>query len=115
MKIIRTYTGADQKSHFEDIELAFEPMGDTETTQLQDATDIVFRRAPAGYFHEWHVAPKRQYVITLSGQWEVEVGDGSRRRFDPGDVLLAEDTTGQGHRSRVLGSEPRVYAFVRVK
>jgi len=115
MKIVRTYTGADQESHFEDLEFAFEPMADTETTRLQDATDIVFRRAPAGYFHEWHVAPKRQYVITLSGEWEVEVGDGSRRRFEAGDVLLAEDTTGQGHRSRVLGSKPRVYAFVRLK
>ena len=115
MKIVRTYTGSDQKSHFEDVELKFGPFGDTETTPLQEAVNIVFRRAPAGYFHEFHVAPRRQYVITLAGQWEVEVGDGSVRRFGPGDVLLAEDETGQGHRSRVLSDEPRIYAFVRLK
>ena len=115
MKIVRIHTGNDAQSHFKDIEVEFEPRGDTETTQPQGATDIIFRRAPSGYFHDFHVAPKRQYVITLSGEWEVEVGDGSVRRFGPGDILLAEDETGQGHRSRVLGSQPRVYAFVRLK
>ncbi len=116
MKVIRIYTGDDNQSHFEEIEMEFKPRGDaTETTPLQAATDIVFRRAPAGYVHDWHVAPKRQYVITLSGQWEVEIGDGTVRRFGPGEILLAEDVTGQGHKSRVLGSQPRVYAFVRLK
>jgi hypothetical protein len=30
----------------------------------------------------------------------------------PGDVLLAEDLTGQGHITRVVGTEPRLYATV---
>jgi uncharacterized cupin superfamily protein len=39
----------------------------------------------------------------LSGEMEVEIGDGSKRRFKAGDVLLAEDTTGQGHITRRFG------------
>ncbi len=108
--------GIDGQSHFEDLKFEFAPRGNaTLTTLLQGATDIQFRRAAPGYVNDWHKAPKRQYVITLSGQWEVEVGDGSKRSFSPGDILLAEDVTGQGHKSKVLGSQPRVYAFVPLK
>ena len=56
--------------------------------------------------------PRRQYSISLSGQAEIEVGDGTIARVGPGDVVLAEDLTGQGHITRVVGTEPRVYAIV---
>lgn len=116
MKYVKIFTGSDGRSHFEDLDFEFAPRGDaTVTTPLLGATDVVFRRAAPGYVNDWHKAPKRQYVITLSGQWEVEVGDGSKRSFGAGDILLAEDVTGQGHKSKVLGSQPRIYAFVPLK
>ena len=59
-----------------------------------------------------NVPSGRQYVITLSGQGEIEVGDGSKKLFEPGDVLLAEDTTGQGHVTRVVGDQPRTMMWV---
>ena len=46
------------------------------------------------------------------GRVELETGDGSKRVLGPGDVLLAEDTTGLGHISRALDPEPRVSIFV---
>jgi quercetin dioxygenase-like cupin family protein len=73
---------------------------------------IVFRVAPPGYVLDWHCAPRRQYSITLSGQAEIEVGDGTVVRVGPGDVLLAEDLTGRGHLTRSVGSAPRFYAIV---
>ncbi|MFQ5931632.1 MAG: cupin domain-containing protein, partial [Nitrospiraceae bacterium] len=82
---------------------------------LQAATGIAFRRAPAGHVQDWHPAPRRQYVVTLSGQGEIEVGDGTVRSFGPGDVMLAEDTTGRGHITRVVGAQPRLYAAVPLK
>jgi len=116
MKYVRIFTGTDGQSHFEDLDFEFASQGNAPvTTPLQGATDIQFRRAAPGYVNDWHRAPKRQYVITLSGQWEVEVGDGSKRSFSPGDILLAEDVTGQGHKSKVLGSQLRAYAFVPLK
>ena len=116
MKYVRIFTGSDGQSHFEDLEFEFAPRGDaTLTTPLQGATEVFFRRAAPGYVNGWHQAPKRQYVVTLAGQWEVELGDGSKRSFGPGDILLAEDVTGQGHKSKVLGSQPPVNAFVPLK
>ncbi|MEK7880040.1 MAG: hypothetical protein AAB285_09275 [candidate division NC10 bacterium] len=115
MRIVRIYTGKDGESHFEEIETAFEKMGDAETTALQSATGVAFRRAPAGHVQDWHPAPRRQYVITLSGQAEIEIGDGTVRRFGPGDVMLADDLTGRGHITRVVGGAPRVYVAIPLK
>ena len=39
------------------------------------------------------------------------MGDGTRRTFGPGEVLLAADTTGQGHISREVEG-PRRQIFV---
>ena len=101
----RIYSGEDGQSHFEELELPMEPVG---TTPVQAASGITFRRAEPGEFIDWHNAPRRQYVITLSGASEVVIGDGTVQRFGPGDVLLAEDLTGRGHTTRAVGDEPRV-------
>lgn len=115
MKIVRLYSGADGESHFEELNVPFERVGDAEATPLQAATGVGFRRAPAGHVQDWHPAPRRQYVITLSGQVEIEVGDGTVRRFGPGDVMLAEDLTGRGHITRVTGTQPRGYVAIPLK
>ena len=83
-----------------------------ETSPTQAANGIVFRVAPPGYVLDWHCAPRRQYSISLSGTAEIEVGDGTVVRVEPGDVVLAEDLTGRGHITRVVGQEPRCYALV---
>ena len=115
MKIVRLYTGSDQQSHFEEIELSFAGDQAILTTGSQPASGVVFRCAPPRTVLDWHPAPRRQYVVTLSGQWDIECGDGSARRFKPGDVMLAEDLTGQGHMSRVVGDEPHIFMTVPLR
>jgi quercetin dioxygenase-like cupin family protein len=115
--IVRVYTGEDGQSHLEEMPLTLQPFVDMEGaygegTPLQQATGVTFRVAPAGYVLQWHCAPRRQYTITLAGEAEIEVGDGTVKRIGPGDVLLAEDLTGQGHITRVVGNQPRFYAVV---
>ena len=53
-----------------------------------------------------HNAPHRQWVVMLRGIIEVEVTDGSRRTFGPGDLIRAEDTDGTGHVTRLVGDPP---------
>ena len=112
MKIVRLYTGADNESHFEEIDVELNLRGHMEVSELQPAHGMLFRRVPATHRSNYHPAPRRQYVVTLAGQVEIETGDGTVRRFGPGDVMLADDTTGAGHTSRVLGSEPHVFMTV---
>ncbi len=108
MGTYRLYTGDDGQSHFETIDLAATP----EWTTMRDTTGITFREDPAGKFQDWHPAPRRQYVIILSGQLEIGLGDGSKHIFGPGDARLVEDTTGQGHTTAVHGGGPCVIATI---
>lgn len=112
MKIVRLYTGADQKSHFEDIELKFGGNQPMLTTDARAANSAVFRMAPVGLVIDRHPAPRRQFLVTLSGSWEIEASNGVKRVFKTGDVMLADDTTGAGHISRVLGNEAHVFMTV---
>ncbi len=115
MKVVRIYTGPDKKSHFEDVKLPFAPGGESEATPLQGAKVVRFNRYQPGYRQEWHCAPQRQYVVTLAGQAEIEIGDGTVRHFSEGDVLLAEDITGQGHITRVVGDRVRVTMWIALE
>lgn len=116
MKIVRLYTGPDNESHFEDIEIELKSVGRMIlASHLQPTEGIVFRSAPPNHLSDYHPVPRRQYVITLSGEAEIETGDGSIRRFGPGDMMLAEDTTGRGHITRVVGGRPRDYVFIPLK
>ncbi|MGI5205547.1 hypothetical protein ACQEU6_28700 [Spirillospora sp. CA-108201] len=42
----------------------------------------------------------------LRGTIEVTFTDGDRRRFGPGDLVLATDTTGSGHVTTGVGDAP---------
>lgn len=115
MKIVRLYTGDDNESHFEDVDVELNVAGRVQASVIQPTHGIVFRSAPANHWSDFHPVPKRQYVITLAGEVEIETGDGTIRRFGPGDVMLAEDITGRGHITRVIGAQPRHYVFIPLK
>lgn len=85
-----------------------------DSAEPQPATALRFSRVSGGYDSDWHPAPRRQFVLILSGVLEVTVGDGETRRFGPGSVVFVEDTDGQGHQSRALGTEDVVWAAVAV-
>ena len=102
MGLYRLYTGADGESHVEELKPADRP----ELRQLQPAAGVRLQEFPAKQFLDWHPAPRRQWVIIVSGGLEIGLGDGTSRRFGPGDARLVEDTTGRGHTTRTLGEEP---------
>ena len=110
MAIYRLYSGSDGESHMEELDLASYP----ELTELKAAKGVVFRAAEPGRFSDWHNAPRRQWIITLSGQAEIGLGDGTVQRLGPGDVNMAEDLTGRGHTTRVVGNAPRVTATIHI-
>ncbi|SMO58211.1 hypothetical protein [Gracilimonas mengyeensis] len=113
MTITRIYTGADNESHFEDFEIELEDAGDIgHLSERLDATGIIFRRTDPDYNYDWHNAPRRQYIIMLDGAVDVEIGDGTVRRFSTGDIVLVEDTTGRGHISRAVNNGPRTSVFI---
>jgi quercetin dioxygenase-like cupin family protein len=107
-KTWRLYTGSDGQSHIEAIDIEQK----ADWLKGLPASQISFRVWPKGQFIDWHPAPRRQFVIILSGQLEIGCGDGSKQVFGPGDARLVEDTTGKGHTTRVVNSEPVLTATV---
>ena len=100
----RIYTGPDGQSHAEEIEMKLSG----NATEMIKATGVEFSRRPPGSTNEWHVGPRRQFVITLSGRGEIEVAGGKKIAVGPGHINLIEDTTGKGHITRNLGPEDRI-------
>ena len=112
IRLVRLYTGSDGQSHFEDSSVPLTPSDARDAlTGKAPATAVYFEETVAGSKLDWHNDPHRRYVVTLAGTVEFETRTGAIFLIQPGDILLAEDETGGGHRWRLLGDEPwrRVY------
>ena len=112
--ITRLYTGADGQTHFEKIEARFTKSGINDIFQLMAISGAELHRVPHGEVRDFHPAPRRRYAIALSGEEEVEGAGGAKMRFRAGDIQLAEDLTGKGHLSRIVGNEDYVALFLPV-
>jgi hypothetical protein len=111
--VTRIYTGPDGQTHAELIDMKLTPGGGSgELSEMAKVTGVQFRRQAPNYFQDWHTAPRRQYVITLSGRGEIELVGGQKIPLGPGHILLAEDLTGKGHISRGVGTEDRISLFI---
>ncbi len=118
---MRIYATPDGKSHFADVVVNLQQAcaGVFVTTIGRLASLAVapvwFGRIPAtgvlrfGGWGPWHPAPRRQFVVRLQGESEVEVSDGEVRRQGPGSIVLAEDTSGRGHRNRKSSEVRQLY------
>jgi hypothetical protein len=104
MKVVRIFTGTDNQTHFQDLDLAAFA---TLAAKIGDGP-IRLNQGPAKSFSDFHNAPRRQYVVVTSGVLEIEIGDGTKRQLTPGDVLVAEDLNGKGHITRGVGEDPRI-------
>jgi uncharacterized cupin superfamily protein len=106
MRYLRLYTGANQQSRFEDVAVALTPGGGggSGLSQPVPVMGVVFVRFAPGFARGLHVAPRRQFVVTLAGAGEIVTSTGESRRLETGAVMLAEDTTGAGHSTRNAGN-----------
>ena len=116
MTITRIYADKHGDSHFEDIDIVLNDAG--EIGFLSNAIpvkNIIFRRTDPEYDYDWHNAPQSQFILMLDGAVEIEVSDGKKRQFYTGDILLAEDTNGKGHRARCIDGKKRISVFVTLE
>jgi len=116
----RLFTDEAGESHFEDCEsdlplIEFAPpAAPLGVSEKFPASTAALLGAPPGWIGDWHVSPSRNLFVVIAGEWEVEASDGATRLFSPNSVLLAEDVTGKGHRSRVVSKEDSLALLVRL-
>jgi len=113
IRCVRLWTGEDGDSHFEEgsIDLSKGERGDILSQVVVD-NSLSFQETSSGGAYEWHRDPVPRFVIALSGTLEFETRGGERFTIRPGDILLAQDNTGSGHRWKLIGDEPWRRAYV---
>lgn len=123
MQYVRLYATPDGESHFEDVEVEMqatttttgvstnkgrsESLGDALTFNRLDPDSTDPGSPSSGEWGPWHPDPRREFVVWLEGEVEMQVSDGEVRRFGPGTLLLVEATTGKGHKNRRLSANMR--------
>ncbi|MYE22348.1 MAG: hypothetical protein F4Y01_00065 [Gammaproteobacteria bacterium] len=115
MRVVRVYTGDDGESHFQDVDIGVTSEGGIgRLSPLIEGPGVMFREVDGDYDLDFHTAPRRQFVVNLRGSVDITVGSGETRRLESGDILLAEDTTGHGHKSRAVEGQPRSCLFIPI-
>ena len=116
--MIRIWADEEGESHLEDVDLEFTeqdfvpPAPPVLITSPEAASDYVFERVAPGWHGDWHPAPGRVLAVYLTGQGSIEASDGTSRPLEPGTILLAEDTTGRGHVTKVTGTDEMFVVIV---
>ncbi|NWB45356.1 hypothetical protein [Pseudomonas gingeri] len=107
IKAFKLCTGADNNSHVLE--------GTIDQHMRNDVTAIHFKQTPAHASFDWHKDPEPQYVMTLSGTLAFVTKTGEKFTLHPGEVLVAEDNTGSGHRWNLVDDQPWRRGYVVLK
>lgn len=107
IKAYKLFTGEDGHSHIEE--------GTVAENLIHHVEGIRFKETPADFEYDWHNAPTKQYVLTLTGTLEFETRLGEKFILKPGEVLIALDVTGSAHRWKMLGNDPWKRVYVSIK
>ncbi|WP_449397481.1 hypothetical protein [Chryseobacterium wanjuense] len=115
MKITRIFSDEKGESHFEDVEIPLIDQGEIGfLSENIDVKKLQFRKVSADYDYDFHHAPQKQYIILLDGGVEIETSLGEIRQFQTGEILLVEDISGKGHKTKNLEKRERMSLFIHV-
>lgn len=107
IKAFKLCTGADNNSHVLE--------GTIDQSMRNEVTAIHFKQTAAHSSYSWHNDPEPQYVMTLSGTLAFVTRGGEKFTLHPGEVLVAEDNTGTGHRWNLVDDQPWRRGYVVLK
>ncbi|RNI30665.1 cupin domain-containing protein [Rufibacter latericius] len=104
IRAYKLYTGEDGHSYFE--------QGTIAEKVFTQVISLHFKETPPFSEYDWHPAPTTQYVLTLSGSLEFTTSLGETFILCTGDVLIATDVTGSGHKWKMADDQPWKRAYV---
>ena len=121
MHYTRLYADANGVSHFEDADIPLDEIPYTPpappflVSRTETASGVAVTEIPPGWVGDWHPSPRLQWWFQLAGEVEVEAGDGEKRNFVAGSIVRVEDTSGRGHVTRVVSTDPVRAVYVHLE
>jgi hypothetical protein len=115
VRIHHLYADEQGESHWGNIhiDLTSTSLRGTASDKLP-ARGMIFYEMPALGDPDWHVAPRRQYVVHLNGAADITASDGETRTIQAGEIVLLEDVFGKGHHSSNAVRRPYHCLFVPI-
>jgi hypothetical protein len=115
MNITRIFSDEKGETHFETIEIPLINQGDIGfLSEIVEVKKLQFRKVSADYDYDFHCAPQKQYIVLLNGGVEIETSLGEKRKFQTGEIILVEDITGKGHKTKNLEPKERQSLFIYI-
>src|SRR5690606_23348104 len=115
MKLTRIFEDAKGDSHFEVLEIPLQDAGEIGfLSESLAVSSLQLRKVSPDYDYDFHRAPQRQYIVLLDGGVEIETSLGEKRKFTTGEILLVEDVTGKGHKTKNLEKKERTSLFIHL-
>lgn len=115
MIITRIFSDEKGESHFEDLEIPLIDQGEIGfLSENFEVKKLQFRKVSADYDYDFHHAPQNQFIVLLDGGVEIQTSLGELRQFQTGEILLVEDTTGKGHKTKNLEKQERTSLFIHL-
>ncbi len=102
-KVLWVFSDKQGDSHLEELTIRTEPTGKSREAKPIPATGALIRKYQPQFVRDWHIAPSRQFAITLMGALDIEVSGGIRRHIHKGELVFLEDTKGKGHITHMKG------------
>ncbi len=116
VKYHHLYADENGESHFKNVNVEFvEELFMGNLSAPVPVKNLIFREVMPSYDLDWHNAPRRQFIVNLTGGVRITASDGEEREIGPGEILLVEDTTGKGHLSQALDGKMRTCLFVTLE
>ena len=115
MKVTRVYSDKNGDSQFEDVDIELFDNGEIgRLSKNIDVKSMQFRKVSPNYDYDFHHAPQKQYIVLLDGGVEITTSLGETRQFQTGEILLMEDTTGKGHKTKNIEKRERTSIFIHL-
>jgi hypothetical protein len=101
VELCRLRTLPDGRSTLDSVDLDLRPVPGKpyDDTGRIEAGPMFVRSFRRRLVSEWHPPSRRQLIVVLSGGVRVETGSGHSRHLEAGELLFADDTGGEGHRT----------------
>ena len=115
MKITKIFSDENGESHFKDLEIPLINQGEIGfLSEDINVEKLQFRKVSADYDYDFHHAPQKQYIVLLDGGVEIKTSLGEIRQFQTGEILLVEDISGKGHKTKNLKKKMRTSLFIHL-